>query len=364
MAGSTAWRVGFKKADVWGEAVPVGAGDGIKIASESFGSGVPEPIKDENVGDSLTGQTWQGNVALEGNIVEPVRYEGFGKRLGLFMGADVVSDIGVAAKVHTMAFKPSNTGLFGTLAIDKGLGATAARLWEYPSVKLSSLELNHDGGRLVATWGAMANLCQRDAAEQAAHDFANLSYPTTGLLAIFNQLTVSIKEVTGAEGNLAAGDEKFVNAASFTANRNLSGDHVSGSRAGTIDEPETDGLPEAQVKLTFPNFVSGLDDLIAEAIKRQGGGRPKKFKAVLEWKGTTIAGEAIPYSIRLELPSLTIADAPVNASGPGAKVPVEITFDVTTPDAVGNGTDWSWVTPGGDPFRFVLTNLDADSAVA
>ena len=62
MAGTTEWSVARKKAAAWGTAVAVAAGDGVLIASESLGPGVPDPIKDENVGDSLTGGTYQGDM--------------------------------------------------------------------------------------------------------------------------------------------------------------------------------------------------------------------------------------------------------------------------------------------------------------
>ena len=364
MAGTVDWVVGFKKAVTWGTAVALGALNKMKLTAEGLPEGIPEPIKDENIGDALSGQTMQGNVNAEGTIAETVRFEGFERRLALFMGADTVTVV-QAGQVfeHVMPFKPSNTGKFGTMVIDKGLGNT--RLWEYPSVKLSGLEHAHEDGKLMANWAAIMRGCQRDTAAQinTAVEMALLTLPTNGLMAIFNQVLLRFKEVTGAEGNLAPGDEVLVSDLKLSANRNLSGDHESGSNAGFIGEPETDGLPEASFSFVVANYKTSVDDLIKEANKPQPGREPKTYKAQLVWTGKDIPGSAplLPFRLAYDLPAFNVRSAPVPGSGPGAKVPVEVTCDIVTPQVVPNGSEWAWVTIGGDPFRARLQNKNATS---
>lgn len=366
MAGTVDWKVGFKKAPTWGTAVAVGALDQLKITSEGLGEGIPKPIEDANIGDALKGQNMQGNVECEGSIAEIARFEGLERRLALLMGSDTVAVV-QAAKVwsHDMRFKPSNTGKFGTLVFDKGLGAT--RLWEYPSVKVSSYDFDHQDGKLAFTFGMIANKCQRETASQinTGTEMTNLTLPTNALMVIFQQCSLRIKELTGSEGNLAGGDEILVTNLKGSANRNIKGDHESGSNAGFIGEPETDGLPEASLMFSVANYKAAIDDLIKEAIKPQAGREPKTYKAQLTWTGKTIptTSPALPYILRLDIPALNITASPVTGSGPGSKVPVEITCDIVSPQVVPNGTEWSWVAIGSDPFRWFLQNGNSITAV-
>ena len=362
MAGTVDWRVGWKKGAVWGTAVDVGALDQLKIVSESLGEGIPKPIEDANIGDALKGQNMQGDVECEGNFVEIARFEGLERRMALFMGSDTVSVI-QAGQVftHDMRFKPSNTGKFGTLVYDKGLGN--ARLWEYPSVKLGSYDFDHQDGKLAFTFGCIANKVLREATENDATSMGALTLPTAALMVIFQQCKLQIKEVTGAEGNMVGGDEILVTGLKGSANRNIKGDHESGSNAGFIGEPETDGLPEAQLMFTVANYKTAIDDILKEAQKAQTGREPKTYKAQLTWTGKTITGSApaAPYFLRLDVPACNISAAPVPGTGPGAKVPVEVTLDIVTPQIVPNGTDWAWVAIGSDPFRWFLQNKNATS---
>lgn len=362
MAGSTAWKVARKKATTWGTSAAVIAGDGVRIMSEGLGPGVPEPIKDENVGDSLTRRTLQGDVRIDGNVVIPVRFNGIEKDLGLFMGDDdvTVEQVGEVFS-HSLIFQPSNTGLFATWAFDKSVG-----IHEYPSAKYSSLELGHDGGKLVATIGLIADQVLRDGAatNDATAIGTTATVPSPDHLAIFHQLDFRITEVTGAEGNLDANDSIKVSDFRLTVNRNISGDIVSGSN-GTIDEPETDGLPEGQVIITVPNYVAAIDSIIEAAQTAQAGRAPKIYKAQAIYTGVTIESSApsLAYLFVVEFPALTVANAPTNAGGPGAKVPVELTFDVVVPQEVPNGADWAWVSAGATPFRFRVRNKQADAGV-
>ncbi len=365
MPSTSGWKVGAKKCSgSWGTAESIGANDGLFITQESMPEGIPEPIKDEVVGLSLGNLPMQGNVKVEGGWSEPVRYEGFERRLALFCADDTVAVLtALQAWSHTMRFKPSNFGKFLTLAIDKGIGALGSNTWEYPSVKLSQLELTHDNGKLMANWSTLANKCERSAPVNDATEFGALTYPSPAPLAVFTALTFYLKEVTGSEGNTIAGDELSLSACSVTLNRNIGGDYVCGSKAGTIDEPDSNGLPSGQLKITFPQYTAAVDALIKNATVPTASRKPRVFKAKLVWQGPDIAGAAgNKYQFALYLPQLVVASAPANAGGPGAKVPVEMTFELSTPDTAGNGSEWTWATAGGDPAQFIINNKN--SAVA
>jgi len=361
MAGTTGWKVCFKKGATWGTAVAAGAGDLIKLISESLPPGIPATIKDDNVGDSLSGGNYQGNIEEhEGAIVMAPRLEGFERHLALLMGADtvVINQAGIVFE-HDMRFQPSNNGLFGTLAFDKGIGALGTNVHEYPSFKYSQLELGHEGGKLQGTLTGLFNRCERNAPVNGAAQFGAITIPKDGLIALFSALTVRATEVTGAEGNLDGADDLKVSDCRVSINRNIAGDVVSGSN-GEIDEPDTNGMPTADVTLTFPQYTAAVDALIKAASIPQTGRRQKLYKAQLIWTGPTIPTSAppLPYLMRFDFPAMTIMNAPTNAPSPGSKVPVEITFSVTTPEAgrLPNGTDWSWVTAGGAPFRAYMFN--------
>lgn len=363
MAGTTTWAVAVKKATTWGTAVAVVAGDGVKIASETLADGVPEPVVDENVGDSLAGGTYQGNVTVEGNLVVPARFMGFEKLTALLMAQDTVT-IDQAGKsfYHAQIFQPSNAGILGTIAINKGVGSTTH---EYPTAKFSSMELAHANGRLVGTLGVIANRCERVAPTNNAAAINAATPPSTGHLMLFTQLEVRMTEVTGAEGNLTGSHTVKVSEAKFSVNRNLKGDNVTGSN-GEIDEPETDGLPEGMLSLSFPNYSAAVDAFVTQAQRAQTARVPKTYKASLVWTGAVIptTSPTVNYMFEVMLPALTIAKAPTNATAPGAKVPVQIDLNVTTPQSAANGTDWSWVVAGSTPFRLRYLNGNATSALA
>ena len=152
--------------------------------------------------------------------------------------------------------------------------------------------------------------------------------------------------------------------ANLNINRNISGIPESG-RDGQIGEPETDGLPEATLVLSVADFNTAIDDLIDEAIKRQNCGEPKTYKATLIWEGCEITGSdkdpKNKYTLAFDIPAMQIREAPVNAPSPGARVPVELTFGLSTPTTAPDGTDWSWVVVGSTPLRARIINENTTS---
>lgn len=376
MAGSTEWEGGLRIASAWGTALPVDAsGELFKFESEALPSGMPEVIKDENVGEPLSGQTYQGNISVEGTINMNARFEAIDRWLALFMGEDNSANSAGETTIydHTMVFQNSNTGEFATIVIDKSVtpGGSFNNLWEYPSCKVTQIELSHGDGKLMIVPTVIANKCERVTANQVAHAFGSSAYPSVLSLILFNHLTFYLQEVTGAEGNSAPADIVRVTDLKFTANRNLSGDHESGSAAGgvgagEIGEPETDGLPEATLEFTIANHAAAIDALVAEAQTRQAGSIPKVYKAEAVWTGAEVAGAvaSTTYQLKLQIANCTIAPTDINASGPGAKVPVTITMDIVSPQTLPDGADWTWCdTIGQKPFRFTVTNTRSASAL-
>ncbi len=365
MSLTSKWTVALKKATEWGTALAVAAGDLIKISDEGFGPGIPTLIKDFNVGDVLSAGAFQGDTDVEGPLNIPVRYEGAERFIAPFMGSDTVTELeaGIAYQ-HELIFAPSIIGKFFTLVMDKGLGSLGDKLWEYPSVKPNQLELSHDSGKLRAALSCLANRCERVAASQIndGTTMAAATLPAAGLLALFRQCQVWVKEVTGSEDNMAAGDLIKATGVTHSANRNMQGEHVTGSN-GEIDEPETDGEPEVKLTISASRYTAALDALLIEAQKVQDDFEPKTYKSTIKWTGPKIPTTAADnrYSIAIDTPAMTLENAPVNAGGPGAKVPVELTFAVQAPQAAPNGTDWAWADSPNKVYRIVIVNGNAAS---
>ncbi len=377
MAGTTEWSAGIRQAAamVWGTPILIddgasGGGDLLKFMSDSMGTGIPEVIKDDNVGEPMSGATFQGNVSVEGTIALAARYEGMAIITALFMGQDAFTALDTTLANHDQVFQNSNTGKFCTLVLEREFG----NLWEYQTAKVTQIELSHSDGKLMITPTFVANRCERAAPlvhEIDPGDTNPAIARTPNDMILFNHLLVAITEVTGSEAALdfvAAGGSDIITLSDFkiTANRNITGDHTSGDDspttegdpipgAGEIDEPETDGMPEGQIEITFPNHSALVDGFIKDAQDKQPGSIPKVYKLHAKWEGrglTLATTPPISTKFHAEFAALTVADAPVNAGGPGAKTPVTITFDILTPQVLPTG-DMSWAdTIGQKPFRF------------
>lgn len=375
MAGTTEWNAGIRKAAAWGVPLLIddgaaGAGLLLKFMSESMASGLPEVIKDENVGEPMSGATFQGNISVEGTMAFAARYESMPFLTAMFMGQDTFAAHDTTLGEHTQIFQNSNTGDFATLVLTKEFGS----LWEYQTVKVTQIELSHADGKLQITPTFIANRCERAAPlshEVKEGDTNVVLARTPSDMILFNHLLVGILEVTGSEGAIAfPADTHRVTDLKITLNRNISGDHESGSDApgtegdaipssGEIGEPETDGLPEGQVEITFANHSALVDGFVKDAQTRQSGSIPKVYKLIAKWEGRALPLATTPpvsTKFHAEFAALTVADAPVNAGSPGAKVPVTITFDVLTPTVLPD-TDMTWAdTIGQKPCRFLYIN--------
>ena len=352
------WTIGIKKASAWHTAVALGALDEVLIESESLSSAIPAMIEDAVVGRTFRQASMQGNVAGEGNIVLPARFDGLERQLELIYGnKTTVIDQAALRFTHTFLFKPSTIGFYATVVKDPK-PIVDADLWEIPSLKYTSLEMGHTDGKLMATLACLFDRVLRTGQVNGATELAALTVPTEALLMIFNQLVFRIKEVTGSEGNLSGSDDINTTSAGLTLNRNLSGEHESGSNAGQIDEPDYNGLASGVINVNFSNYTAAVDAFVKDAQAVQGGREPKTYKIELEWTGKTLGTAA--YKLVNRFAECTIDPATVaNAGGPGQRVPLPMTFVVETPAATGNGTDWTWAVAGGDPIEAKLTNGQA-----
>ncbi len=380
MAGTTEWTIGVKKiaaGQAWGSGtVPLlVALDGVLIESESMPDMIPDVISDANVGDSLKQGNFQGNRSGEGALVWPSRFEGVEKWIAWLFGDDTIdltpgSETAGTAVSHTMIFQDSNSGIYAAVVMRKDpSGGADTGIWEWPFCKVSQLEFNHGNGKLMVTPTLIPNTVLRDAAATNGDtELDAATPPTRTLLTLFNQVTVLIKEVTGSEGNLVdPTDEIKVTNVQVTINRNLTGIPESGSE-GEVGEPETDGLPEGSMVLSIADYgVGQIDDLIREAQTLQDGSEPKTYKVEVVWWGQEITGSDATtdgqdgagkhdYKLLLQLPAVQLIPTAVNAGSPGARVSVDLNFDINTPSVAGNGTDWTWSVAGDLPIRAIVIN--------
>jgi hypothetical protein len=336
---------------------------------------IPEPIEDNNVGDILAGNTMQGNVNAEGGLVVPMRYKGptSGLLMAVLMGqsgdASAVDgapeeiEAGVVYK-HYMHFAASNLGKMATLMIDKNLGTDLQ--WLYPSIKPSQAEINHNNSKVMGNFTNIAHSLDPNPTGGSTQ-MGNVSHTTTRDLAIFQQVTLRVAEITGTEDNLDSADEVLVTDLKVTVNRNISGEHESGSNAGYVGEPDLNGFPEVMMEFTVQDYIAGrVADLLRAAQTIQTCRQPKTFKAEIHWTGCDIVGSTGPvqFEMGFDLPAMNIVSGPANATAPGQKTPVTLGFKVITPssDLLPDGTDWAWVTAGGSPFRFFVQN-DRSAAI-
>jgi hypothetical protein len=381
MSGTTEWGVAWKKKSVWGDPAPtMAAGDLLLIESESMPDMVPEAIDDASVGDALTQGSVQGNFpATEGGLVIPVRYEGVERILALFMGLDTKTDApgetSGTARQHEMIFQDSNSGKFGSLVIDKAVGAGGP--WEYRDAKISQIALTHADGKLKLSPTLIPSRIDRSA-DQTNSSLSGVTAPSLVTLALFPQLRVYLKEITGSEDNLdladdgSSADEICVTNVNFNANRQQTGLHESCSQ-GAIGEPQTDGLPTAELTLSIADYSAALDALIEAAQIPNADREPTRYKLTLRWRGGTISGSDSStgegtggkniFMLQLDLPSVVVMSAPVNAGSPGSRASYDLGLKVVTPNAAIDGSDWSWTAAGSKPFRFLVYN-ENDTAMS
>jgi hypothetical protein len=199
-------RTGFKKAVTVGTPVAVGAGDGIYLLSEAIKSDVPR-IDDTSAGGSrqLRGADISGK-SFAGPLRTPARYEGRWLTLLAALFGVAGAPTGGGPHVHTFTPGADNSGIFGTLAIDKQVGANP--VWEYDTVWVQAVTLRSEAGtgeaaRLTAEFELIGRSLSRASATNGATQMNALTFPAAGHL-LHHHLTVRMNSSAG--GALGAPD--------------------------------------------------------------------------------------------------------------------------------------------------------------
>jgi hypothetical protein len=233
---------------------------------------------------------------------------------------------------HELRLADDTDGLFGTLALYKGISAH-----EYAGCKVDGFTLEGEAGQPL---NVTLNLICDDLAinttsgTNTAAALAALVTPARGNRVLFRQGQFLINDASDAA--LTSGDAIAPNRFSLTFKRGLVGDHLAGGN-DIIAEPTCAAFPEISLNLEFPAYTSDtfLNDMGADTRKKMS----------LTFTG----GEIEPgYNYKLEvlIPHLVLTNAeaavdragkiahPITASLLGAETAPSGMEGITAPFAV------------------------------
>lgn len=327
----------------WGTAISVNtAGKGVYLLSEGIPLNAPEHLRNEELGHFFIENVDKGNLDFAGDMAAFLRYQGLDSLIAVAMGTagSPFQQAGTTAWKHTLKLKDSLAGLFGTLAIDKGVS-----VWEYPSVKVHGFVITAEAGQPAQiTFNMIADDLLRSGDESPTNTtLASVTYPSTALRLLFDKATFRINAQAGA-GLASPTDDVNISRFTLTYNRPLSGLHILGQN--TITEPTADGIPEVTLEV-------GIDEYTADAFLNDLRQATAK-KADIYFDSGILAGTAINYDFRINLPHLVPREGSAAVGGPG-KIPESITFE-----AIKAASNPTGMTDRGPLYIEVINQLTTD----
>lgn len=278
-------------ASEWGTAVECGAGSGVLLTDESM-TLTPEMLPDDSAGQSFIYDEDQGLVNVEGTIGGYLRYVGLELLLALAMGTagDPSQQESTAAYEHVLALADDLTGIFGTLALYKGVS-----VFEYPSAKVTGFEIRGEVGQpLRFTFNIMADDCNRNTSSgtNTTSTIANVTVPENEYRVLFRQGVYRIN----AQGGAALDGDDEIGIGAFTLSFNRQMERYRDSESGqTTGEPGGVGFPEVTLRLEFPKYAADTYLALKDNKTNQ--------KMDMTFTGATIEG-AYTRSFKLEFPNL------------------------------------------------------------
>jgi len=250
MPSGTEIKAAFRKAAVWGTPVACGAGDGILLTKDTFKREV-EDNPDDSLGMAFTESRDLGVIKAEGALEGYLRYEGLGVLLAMVFGdVGAPSLVGPAlAYANTFRLKDKLDSIFGTLAINK-----VVNVFEYPSVKCPGITIKGEMGKPVTF--ALDGIADDEDPDSTTNDltsFANVTIPETGNRVRMSHAVIRLNNREGA----ALGGADVVNVTGFelSIKRKKKGEYTTGN-GNRVDEPDNEGLPEVNLKLSFPRYTA------------------------------------------------------------------------------------------------------------
>jgi len=311
--------VGFKRATTWGTHVQAGAGDEVKIRSDSV-TRTLEMLDDDSLGNLYMINSDKGKTASGGNLDMYARYESLDVMIALAMGtAGTPSTPSGATLARENDYRMKNTidGLFGTLAILH----MVEKVREYPGVKVRGFNLTGEmNAPLIFTPDFV---CDDLALASTANTYTSLASVTMpndseANRIIMNSSTsfwINDQASTALDSNDALSPSGF----DFSFNRNSEGDNLADG-TDTVDEPTALGFPTTTLTLNFPRenptnqaFFANWDAFTAK-------------KALIKFQGNLIESGQY-YEYWMYIPHLKVANPTDNIADPG-KIPLALPFNL------------------------------------
>lgn len=294
------YAAGAKKATTWGTAVQLGSGN--KLLIESLDGLVRKQ-------DYIPAEEADTPIVREGDLgpIKPVNFSiGFSMRydpgaigtlIALLFGiAGTPTQQGTtSAYKHTIKWKDVVDGLFATFAAE-----FPNKIFEVPSCKVESFELNLSGGLLKGTIGLKGNKLINDSSVNT--DLSGLTAPDIGnrIKAIQGVLKMNAQ----TDGDVRQATALIFNDLKISFKRNF--DEIIPAGADSIIEPAENGRGSWSVSVKFPRFNSQNEGFFQTAFVNE-----TEQKMLIEFTGPIIA-DTYAYKLSIYFPRLRIIDCPTN----------------------------------------------------
>jgi len=356
MGNTGSWVLSLPKktsgATVWTDAAPAtAAGDLFYARTITVPDGIPEDVKDFNIGQQAIGAEYWTNFNISGQIGElAVRYAGAERIIGQAAGNDTVTLIEAAiAWQHESLPQASNVGKALGCIVDKKVGNP----YVYPSCRVTGFEVKTADRMMVITPNAIFNQVTRP-----SYSLASGTPASAKLAALFNSMKFRLKAASG--GSISDSNKFDISDISVSWDRRQEASAVNRAD-GTPDEPESNGgAAEGKLRVVFPNYATASDFLHTENIV-VGTAEKASYIADLTFTGPTLGAQT--YKWLWEFSKLVLASFEAPGSGPLSKVPVTVEFDILVPDADPPGMTWAFTAPDGFPWRSTIVNANSVSSV-
>lgn len=301
----------FKKATTWGTPVAAVALDGIGFVSETLKAdvGVSE---DQQIEGSIQQRLGEPeNRMFAGEISTAYRYEGLEPMTAMvFRTAGAPSTVDTTAKKHVFKLNNDGTGIFGTLAIDKGF-----EVHEFTTVKVTGLSLKlTKGQRAEITYRFIAHDMNINTSAGTNNNttFASVTFPANREFSQFKHMVARINAQSGA--GLGASDAVYLNGFTLDVDRADTTDDVTTQFGNRIDEPMHDDWTKIKVTLELSKYqdgTGGTNALFANSLVKTGQ------KLDVNLTGETLAGATTQkFAAVFYFNDLQFSGTP-NVGGPG-----------------------------------------------